>query len=153
MEDVKIINFFDEKDKKQNINKMRLIVLSTILIVLMADAIKLYEIKDLENEVNQRKQILENNSNDIVVSADGIHIKTIYKLIEIIQDNNIKNIEIDNKILRVKGQVQDSGQIKQYLGLLQNIDSMKEPNISSINRVNDIYEFEINADVGAKSEN
>ncbi|MEG1132352.1 MAG: hypothetical protein RSD77_08530 [Romboutsia sp.] len=153
MEDVKIINFFDEKDKKQNINKMRLIVLSTILIVLMSDAIKLYEIKDLENEVNQRKQILENNSNDIVVNADGIHIKTIYKLIEIIQDNNIKNVEIDNQILRVKGQVQDSGQIKQYLGLIQNIDSMKEPNISSINRVNDIYEFEINAGVGVKSEN
>ncbi|MGL5642220.1 MAG: hypothetical protein ACRDDM_08125, partial [Paraclostridium sp.] len=131
----------------------RLILLSTILIVLMADATKLYEIKGLENEVNQRKQILENNSNDIVVNADGIHIKAIYRLIEIIQDNNIKNVEIDNQILRVKGQVQDSGQIKQYLGLVQNIDSMKEPNISSINRVNDIYEFEINAGVGAKSEN
>ncbi|MEF9991430.1 MAG: hypothetical protein RR765_05000 [Peptostreptococcaceae bacterium] len=153
MENIKNINFFDDKDKKNSINKYRIIILSTILMILIVDNMKIYEVKGLENQVFQRKQVLENTDENKVVNKDQVHIKEIYKLIQLIQDNNIQTIEIDNDKLNIKGQVQNSEQIKQYLDLLHKVDTIKNPSISSINRINDMYEFEINASVGVKSEN
>ncbi|MEG2245843.1 MAG: hypothetical protein RSC84_00175 [Peptostreptococcaceae bacterium] len=153
MENVKNINFFDDKDKKNSINKYRIIILSIILMILIVDNMKIYEVKGLENQVFQRKQVLENTDENKVVNKDEVHIKEIYKLIQLIQDNNIQTIEIDNDKLNIKGQVQNSEQIKQYLALLHKIDTIKKPSISSINRINDMYEFEINASVGDKGEN
>ena len=154
MDNIKSINFFNEKEKyKKDVNILILIVLGTILIMLLLDAIKVYELNDLEIYVNESKKAIDNLDDVNTTNVNGLHIKKVNNIIQLIQNDNIENIEIDNNILKLKGKVSSSQEIKYYVKLLQNIKDLKiEPNINSINREGELYKFEITARIGVKNE-
>ncbi|SCJ27254.1 Uncharacterised protein [uncultured Clostridium sp.] len=154
MDNIKSINFFNEKEKyKKDVNILNLIVLGTILIMLLLDAIKVYELNDLEIYVNEGKKAIDNLDDVNTTNVNGLHIKKVNNIIQLIQNDNIENIEIDNNILKLKGKVSSSREIKYYVKLLQNIKDLKiEPNINSINREGELYKFEITARIGVKNE-
>ncbi|MBC6004199.1 MAG: PilN domain-containing protein [Paeniclostridium sordellii] len=154
MDNIKSINFFNEKEKyKKDVNILNLIVLGTILIMLLLDAIKVYELNDLEIYVNESKKAIDNLDGVNTTNVNGLHIKKVNNIIQLIQNDNIENIEIDNNILKLKGKVSSSQEIKYYVKLLQNIKDLKiEPNINSINREGELYKFEITARIGVKNE-
>lgn len=155
MDNIKSINFFNEKEKfKKDINILNLTVLGTILIMLLLDAIKIYKLNDLELYVNEGKKAVDSLDNVNITNSNGLHIKKVNNIIQLIQNNNIENIEIDNNILKVKGKVNNSQEIKHYIKLLQNIEDLKmEPNINSINREDELYKFEITTHIGVNNEN
>lgn len=155
MDNIKSINFFNEKEKfKKDINILNLTVLGTILIMLLLDAIKIYKLNDLELYVNEGKKAIDSLDNVNITNSNGLHIKKVNNIIQLIQNNNIENIEIDNNILKVKGKVNNSQEIKHYIKLLQNIEDLKmEPNINSINREDELYKFEITTHIGVNNEN
>lgn len=155
MDNIKSINFFNEKEKfKKDINILNLTVLVTILIMLLLDAIKIYKLNDLELYVNEGKKAVDSLDNVNITNSNGLHIKKVNNIIQVIQNNNIENIEIDNNILKVKGKVNNSQEIKHYIKLLQNIEDLKmEPNINSINREDELYKFEITTHIGVSNEN
>lgn len=155
MDNIKSINFFNEKEKfKKDINILNLTVLVTILIMLLLDAIKIYKLNDLELYVNEGKKAVDSLDNVNITNSNGLHIKKVNNIIQLIQNNNIENIEIDNNILKVKGKVNNSQEIKHYIKLLQNIEDLKmEPNINSINREDELYKFEITTHIGVSNEN
>lgn len=155
MDNIKSINFFNEKEKfKKDINILNLTVLGTILIMLLLDAIKIYKLNDLELYVNEGKKAVDSLDNINITNSNGLHIKKVNNIIQLIQNNNIENIEIDNNILKVKGKVNNSQEIKHYIKLLQNIEDLKmEPNINSINREDELYKFEITTNIGVNNEN
>ena len=69
MDNIKSINFFNEKEKyKKDVNILNLIVLGTILIMLLLDAIKVYKLNDLEIYVNESKKAIDNL--DVSVSGE-----------------------------------------------------------------------------------
>ena len=155
MDNIKSINFFNEKEKfKKDINILNLTVLGTILIMLLLDAIKIYKLNDLELYVNEGKKAVDSLDNVNITNSNGLHIKKVNNIIQLIQNNNIENIEIDDNILKVKGKVNNSQEIKHYIKLLQNIEDLKmEPNINSINREDELYKFEITTHIGVNNEN
>ena len=155
MDNIKSINFFNEKEKfKKDINILNLTVLGTILIMLLLDTIKIYKLNDLELYVNEGKKAVDSLDNVNITNSNGLHIKKVNNIIQLIQNNNIENIEIDNNILKVKGKVNNSQEIKHYIKLLQNIEDLKiEPNINSINREDELYKFEITTHIGVNNEN
>ena len=155
MNNIKSINFFNEKEKfKKDINILNLTVLGTILIMLLLDAIKIYKLNDLELYVNEGKKVVDSLDNVNITNSNGLHIKKVNNIIQLIQNNNIENIEIDNNILKVNGKVNNSQEIKHYIKLLQNIEDLKmEPNINSINREDELYKFEITTRIGVNNEN
>ncbi|GAA0864448.1 hypothetical protein [Paraclostridium tenue] len=155
MDNIKSINLFNEKEKfKKDINILNLTVLVTILIMLLLDAIKIYKLNDLELYVNEGKKAVDSLDNVNITNSNGLHIKKVNNIIQLIQNNNIENIEIGNNILKVKGKVNNSQEIKHYIKLLQNIEDLKmEPNINSINREDELYKFEITTHIGVNNEN
>ena len=154
MDNIKSINFFNEKEKyKKDVHILNLIVLGTILIMLLLDAIKVYELNDLEIYVNESKKAIDNLDDVNTTNVNRLHIKKVNNIIQLIQNDNIENIEIDNNILKLKGKVSSSQEIKYYVKLLHNIKDLKiEPNINSINREGELYKFEITARIGVKNE-
>ena len=154
MDSIKSINFFNEKEKhKKEVNILNLTILGTILIILLLDAVKIYKLNDLEIYVDESKKAIDSLDNVNITNANGLHIKKVNDIIQLIQNDNIENIEIDNKFLKIKGNVNNSQDIKYYVKLIQNIDDLKiEPNIDSISREGELYKFEITARIGVNNE-
>jgi hypothetical protein len=152
MNDIKSINFFtdDKIYKRKNINILNLILLMIILSIFTVDAVKIYKLKSLEVNINERKQGLEDVN---VTNTSGFYIEKIYNTIELVQDNRIENIEIENGILKIEGRVIDSLQIKSIVESIEGLDNITtKPNINAISREGDLYKFEITTHIGAENE-
>lgn len=147
MKNEKILNFFyeDEKFYNKEIDKGKLILISIIVFTIVINLNKFYKIQKLEENVTERKSIL----NCIEQNKETSNIKqTTSKLsgiLNLMDASELKSVEMKNKKLKLKGETNDFEKIKNYLDIVKKIENTKESNIDFINNNENIYEFEISS--------
>lgn len=147
MKNEKNLNFFyeDEKFYNKEIDKEKLILISIIVFTITINLNKFYKIKRLEENVTERKSILnciEQNKETSNIKQTTSKLSSILNLMD---DSELKSVEMKNKKLRFKGETNDFEKIKNYLDIVDEIENTKEANIDFINNNENIYEFEISS--------
>ncbi|MGL5650595.1 MAG: hypothetical protein ACRDDE_02470 [Paraclostridium sp.] len=147
MKNGKILNFFfeDEKFYNKEIDKEKLILISIIVFTIVINLNKFYKIQNLEENVTERKSVLnciEQNKETSNIKQTTSKLSSILNLMD---DSELKSIEIKNKKLKFKGETNDFEKIKNYLDIVKEIENTKEANIDFINNNENIYEFEISS--------
>ncbi|KKY00040.1 hypothetical protein VN21_16395 [Paraclostridium benzoelyticum] len=147
MKNEKNLNFFyeDEKFYNKEIDKEKLILISIIVFTITINLNKFYKIKKLEENVTERKSILnciEQNKETSNIKQTTSKLSSILNLMD---DSELKSVEMKNKKLRFKGETNDFEKIKNYLDIVDEIENTKEANIDFINNNENIYEFEISS--------
>lgn len=147
MKNEKILNFFYENEKFYNkeIDKEKLILIGIILFTIVINLNKFYKIQRLEENVAERKSVL----NCIEPNKETSNIKQttskLSSILNLMDDSELKSIEMKNKKLKFKGETNDFEKIKNYLDIVKEIENTKEANIDFINNNENIYEFEISS--------
>ena len=147
MKNEKILNFFyeDEKFYNKEIDKEKLILISIIVFTIVINLNKFYEIQKLEENVTERKSVLnciEQNKETSNIKQTTSKLSSILNLMDA---SELKSVEIKNKKLKFKGETNDFEKIKNYLDIVKKIANTKEANIDFINNNENIYEFEISS--------
>lgn len=147
MKNEKNLNFFyeDEKFYNKEIDKEKLILISIIVFTITINLNKFYKIKKLEENITERKSILnciEQNKETSNIKQTTSKLSSILNLMD---DSELKSVEMKNKKLRFKGETNDFEKIKNYLDIVDEIENTKEANIDFINNNENIYEFEISS--------
>lgn len=147
MKNEKNLNFFyeDEKFYNKEIDKEKLILISIIVFTITINLNKFYKIKKLEENVTERKSILnciEQNKETSNIKQTTSKLSSILNLMD---DSELKSVEMKNKKLKFKGETNDFEKIKNYLDIVDEIENTKEANIDFINNNENIYEFEISS--------
>lgn len=147
MKNEKILNFFYENEKFYNkeIDKEKLILISIIVFTIVINLNKFYKIQKLEENVTERKTVL----NCIGQNKETSNIKQttskLSSILNLMDDSELKSVEMKNKKLKFKGETNDFEKIKNYLDIVKKIENTKEANIDFINNNENIYEFEISS--------
>lgn len=147
MKKEKILNFFyeDEKFYNKEIDKEKLILISIIVFTIVINLNKFYKIQKLEENVTERKSVL----NCIEPNKETSNIKQttskLSSILNLMDDSELKSVEMKNKKLKFKGETKDFEKIKNYLDIVKEIENTKESNIDFINNNENIYEFEISS--------
>lgn len=147
MKNKKNLNFFyeDEKFYNKEIDKEKLILISIIVFTIAVNLNKFYKIKKLEENVTERKSVLnciEQNKETSNIKQTTSKLSSILNLMD---DSELKSVEMKNKKLKFKGETNDFEKIKNYLDIVKEIENTKEANIDFINNNENIYEFEISS--------
>lgn len=147
MKNEKILNFFyeDEKFYNKEIDKGKLILISIIVFTIVINLNKFYKIQKLEENVTERKSILnciEQNKETSNIKQTTSKLSSILNLMDA---SELKSVEMKNKKLKFKGETNDFEKIKNYLDIVKKIENTKESNIDFINNNENIYEFEISS--------
>lgn len=147
MKNEKILNFFyeDEKFYNKEIDKGKLILISIIVFTIVINLNKFYKIQKLEENVTERKSILnciEQNKETSNIKQTTSKLSSILNLMDA---SELKSVEMKNKKLKLKGETNDFEKIKNYLDIVKEIENTKEANIDFINNNENIYEFEISS--------
>lgn len=147
MKNEKILNFFYENEKFYNkeIDKEKLILISIILFTIVINLNKFYKIQKLEENVTERKSVLnciEQNKETSNIKQTTSKLSSVLNLMD---DSELKSVEMKNKKLKFKGETNDFEKIKNYLDIVKEIENTKEANIDFINNNENIYEFEISS--------
>ncbi|MGG2468381.1 hypothetical protein ACOV1W_11620 [Paraclostridium bifermentans] len=147
MKNEKILNFFyeDEKFYNKEIDKGKLILISIIVFTIVINLNKFYKIQKLEENVTERKSILnciEQNKETSNIKQTTSKLSSILNLMDA---SELKSVEMKNKKLKLKGETNDFEKIKNYLDIVKKIENTKESNIDFINNNENIYEFEISS--------
>lgn len=147
MKNEKILNFFyeDEKFYNKEIDKGKLILISIIVFTIVINLNKFYKIQKLEENVTERKSVLnciEQNKETSNIKQTTSKLSSILNLMD---DSELKSVEMKNKKLKFKGETNDFEKIKNYLDMVKEIENTKEANIDFINNNENIYEFEISS--------
>ena len=147
MKNEKILNFFYENEKFYNkeIDKEKLILISIILFTIVINLNKFYKIQKLEENVTERKSVLnciEQNKETSNIKQTTSKLSSVLNLMD---DSELKSVEMKNKKLKFKGETNDFEKIKNYLDIVKEIENTKEANIVFINNNENIYEFEISS--------
>lgn len=147
MKNEKILNFFyeDEKFYNKEIDKEKLILISIIVFTIVINLNKFYKIQKLEENVTERKSILnciEQNKETSNIKQTTSKLSSILNLMDA---SELKSVEMKNKKLKLKGETNDFEKIKNYLDIVKEIENTKEANIDFINNNENIYEFEISS--------
>lgn len=147
MKNEKILNFFyeDEKFYNKEIDKEKLILISIIVFTIVINLNKFYEIQKLEENVTERKSVLnciEQNKETSNIKQTTSKLSSILNLMDA---SELKSVEMKNKKLKFKGETNDFEKIKNYLDIVKKIANTKEANIDFINNNENIYEFEISS--------
>lgn len=147
MKNEKILNFFyeDEKFYNKEIDKGKLIIISIIVFTIVINLNKFYKIQKLEENVTERKSILnciEQNKETSNIKQTTSKLSSILNLMDA---SELKSVEMKNKKLKLKGETNDFEKIKNYLDIVKEIENTKEANIDFINNNENIYEFEISS--------
>ena len=105
-----------------------------------------------ENEINERKDKLNTAQEISYIGNNNLKIKESYRIMDLIKHVNILTLEIDDGKLKIKGQAQDSNQIKYFTNQMKQIKNLKNCNIESINQEGDIYKFDMSSTIGGNDE-
>lgn len=146
------INFFEEKNSSK-LNIINIISTVLIVIVIIVNFLKVYEVNKLEDEVNQSKENISLEKEDELVKTNGVEVSELKKSIELILDNNINDIEFKNNKIKLIGVSPEINKVNNYVEILKSNNSVKNCNINSINRQNEVYQFEIDAYIGEINNN
>lgn len=140
------INFFKEKNSsKLNIN---IIITVVMILFVIINFFKVYEVSKLENEVNLNKENISLDKVDDLQNVNGVEISKLKKTIELMLDNSISGIEFQNKKIKLIGLSSEINKVNNYVEILKSNPNIKNCNINSVTRQNETYQFEINADIG-----
>ncbi|OSB09782.1 hypothetical protein [Paraclostridium bifermentans] len=147
MKNEKILNFFyeDEKFYNKEIDKEKLILISIIVFTIVINLNKFYKIEKLEENVTERKSVLNCIEQNKEISNIKQTTSKLSSILSLMDDSELKSVEIKNKKLKLKGETNDFEKIKNYLDIIKEIENTKEANIDFINNNENIYEFEISS--------
>ncbi|MFR4765880.1 MAG: PilN domain-containing protein [Paraclostridium sordellii] len=99
-----------------------------------------------EDKLNTAQEISYIGNNNLKIKKES------YRIMDLIKHVNILTLEIDDGKLKIKGQAQDSSQIKYFTNEMKQIKNLKNCNIESINQEGDIYKFDMSATIGGNDE-
>lgn len=147
MKNEKILNFFyeDEKFYNKEIDKGKLILISIIVFTIVINLNKFYKIQKLEENVTERKSILNCIEQNKEISNIKQTTSKLSSILNLMDASELKSVEMKNKKLKLKGETNDFEKIKNYLDIVKKIENTKESNIDFINNNENIYEFEISS--------
>lgn len=147
MKNEKILNFFyeDEKFYNKEIDKGKLILISIIVFTIVINLNKFYKIQKLEENVTERKFILNCTEQNKETSNIRQTTSKLSSILNLMDASELKSVEMKNKKLKFKGETNDFEKIKNYLDIVKKIANTKEANIDFINNNENIYEFEISS--------
>ncbi len=147
MKNEKILNFFyeDEKFYNKEIDKEKSILISIIVFTIVINLNKFYKIEKLEENVTERKSVLNCIEQNKEISNIKQTTSKLSSILSLMDDSELKSVEIKNKKLKLKGETNDFEKIKNYLDIIKEIENTKEANIDFINNNENIYEFEISS--------
>ncbi len=149
MENLNRINFFKENNSsKLNISIINIIITAVMILFVIINFFKVYEISKLENEVNLNKENISLDKVDDLQNVNGVEISKLKKTIELMLDNSISDIEFQNKKIKLIGLSSEINKVNNYVEMLKSSPNIKNCNINSVTRQNEAYQFEINADIG-----
>ncbi|CEN91861.1 Fimbrial assembly protein (PilN) [[Clostridium] sordellii] len=152
MDYIKILNFFDEKDDKRKLTIFQLTSIIIIFTVIIVNFNLWMKVNKQENEINERKDKLNTAQEISYIGNNNLKIKESYRIMDLIKHVNILTLEIDDGKLKIKGQAQDSNQIKYFTNEMKQIKNLKNCNIESINQEGDIYKFDMSSTIGGNDE-
>lgn len=141
------INFFEETNRSK-LNVINIMIIVSIGIVIIVNFLKVYEVNKLEGEVNIMKENISLEKESDLVKSNEVGINELKKSIELILDNNISDIEFKDKKIKLIGFSPEVNEVNNYVEIVKSINSVKKCNINSINRQNEVYQFEIDAYIG-----
>ncbi len=149
MENLNRINFFKENNSsKLNISIINIIITAVMILFVIINFFKVYEVSKLENEVNLNKENISLGKVDDLQNVNGVEISKLKKTIELMLDNSISDIEFQNKKIKLIGLSSEINKVNNYIEMLKSSPNIKNCNINSVTRQNEAYQFEINADIG-----
>ncbi|WP_373598915.1 PilN domain-containing protein [Paraclostridium bifermentans] len=149
MENLNRINFFKENNSsKLNISIINIIITAVMILFVIINFFKVYEVSKLENEVNLNKENISLGKVDDLQNVNGVEISKLKKTIELMLDNSISDIEFQNKKIKLIGLSSEINKVNNYVEMLKSSPNIKNCNINSVTRQNEAYQFEINADIG-----
>lgn len=149
MENLNRVNFFKEKNSsKLNISIINIIITAVMILFVIINFFKVYEVSKLENEVNLNKENISLGKVDDLQNVNGVEISKLKKTIELMLDNGISDIEFQNKKIKLIGLSSEINKVNNYVEMLKSSPNIKNCNINSVTRQNEAYQFEINADIG-----
>lgn len=149
MENLNRINFFKENNSsKLNISIINIIITAVMILFVIINFFKVYEVSKLENEVNLNKENISLGKVDDLQNVNGVEISKLKKTIELMLDNGISDIEFQNKKIKLIGLSSEINKVNNYVEMLKSSPNIKNCNINSVTRQNEAYQFEINADIG-----
>ena len=147
MNNGKILNFFIENEKFYNkeIDKPKLIVISIIVFSIVVSINKFYKVQSLEQNVIERKLDLNSIERDKENSNINEITSKLSTTLNLMNNNELKSVEIKDKKLKIKGVTNNIETIKNYLDIVKEIENTKEASIDLINNNENLYEFEISS--------
>lgn len=149
MENLNRINFFKENNSsKLNISIINIIITAVMILFVIINFFKVYEVSKLENEVNLNKENISLGKVDDLQNVNGVEISKLKKTIELMLDNSISDIEFQNKKIKLIGLSSEINKVNNYVEIFKSSPNIKNCNINSVTRQNEAYQFEINADIG-----
>lgn len=149
MENLNRINFFKENNSsKLNISIINIIITAVMILFVIINFFKVYEVSKLENEVNLNKENISLGKVDDLQNVNGVEISKLKKTIELMLDNSISDIEFQNKKIKLIGLSSEINKVNNYVEMLKSSPNIKNCNINSVTRQNEAYQFEINVDIG-----
>lgn len=138
MKKYKMLNFFDEYDKKYiSINKLA--ILSMVLFILLNLSVNIIKLKEVGVETNCDKTeniYDEDTESTKEESVDLDQIKFIYS---ILGESNIEEITILKDNVQIYGKCSDL----RILDNIKNMDTVKNTSLDSINKEEDYYTFKL----------
>ena len=147
MNNGKILNFFIENEKFYNkeIDKPKLIIISIIVFSIVVSINKFYKVQSLEQNVIERKLDLNSIERDKENSNINEITSKLSTTLNLMNNNELKSVEIKDKKLKIKGVTNNNETIKNYLDIVKEIENTKEASIDLINNNENLYEFEISS--------
>ena len=147
MNNGKILNFFIENEKFYNkeIDKPKLIIISIIVFSIVVSINKFYKVQSLEQNVIERKLDLNSIERDKENSNINEITSKLSTTLNLMNNNELKSVEIKDKKLKIKGVTNNIETIKNYLDIVKEIENTKEASIDLINNNENLYEFEISS--------
>ncbi|CEQ04991.1 Uncharacterised protein [[Clostridium] sordellii] len=152
MDYIKILNFFEEKEYKRKLTIFQLTSIIIIFTVLIVNFNLWMKVNKQENEINERKDKLNAAQEISYIGNNNLKIREAYRIIDLVKNVNILTLEIYDGKLKIKGQAQDSNQIKYFTNEMKRIKNLKNCNVESINQEGDIYKFDMSATIGGDDE-
>lgn len=148
------INFFKEKDSRElNINIINIVIIILLVFVLIINLFKICKINKLEEEVELGREKIGLEKTNNIDKLDGLEISKLKKSIELIMDNNVRDIEFKNNKIKLIGLSSDINNINNYVEIFKSDSNIQRCNIDKITNENEFYKFEINAYIGDKNNN
>lgn len=148
-----LINFlYEENSKAIKINYVVSLPVIIILCLILLNIKLNSKVTKLETYIEENHKYTNVSNLDYNVDKNLIPITEIIEITRLINDSNIKQINISNNKLSLLGYSYDSNSIKSYLELLNKSGKTKNESIESINKEGEAYSFEIEANVGSTDE-